>query len=235
MVGREALLKGSDPLSMDTKWLKSFPALQSIDDDVWLMTLAKAKTLSLPAGLTVFREGDVCQNYLLVLAGSVRVQKLSESGKEIVLYRVEAGQSCVLTTACLLSSEFYHAEAITETTVEAVAIPLSVFQKALAVPAFREFVFATYGERITSLVMLIDAIAFGRMDARLARLLLTMVDADNVVHATHQILARELGTAREVVSRLLKEFERHGWLVLQRGCIHLQQRQVLAEVANSSV
>ncbi len=222
-------------MTIDTTWLDHFPALQSIGDDAWLTTLAKARTLSLPAGVTVFHEGDVCQNYLLVLTGSVRVQKLSESGKEIVLYRVEAGQSCVLTTACLLSSEFYHAEAITETAVEAVSIPLSAFQQALAVPAFREFVFATYGERVTSLVMLIDAIAFGRMDARLARLLLTMTDADDVVHATHQVLARELGTAREVVSRLLKEFERHGWLVLQRGCIHLRQRQVLVEVAASSV
>ncbi len=222
-------------MTIDTTWLDHFPALQSIGDDAWLTTLAKARTLSLSAGVTVFHEGDVCQNYLLVLAGSVRVQKLSESGKEIVLYRVEAGQSCVLTTACLLSSEFYHAEAITETAVEAVSIPLSAFQQALAVPAFREFVFATYGERVTSLVMLIDAIAFGRMDARLARLLLTMTDADDVVYATHQVLARELGTAREVVSRLLKEFERHGWLVLQRGCIHLRQRQVLVEVAASSV
>ncbi|HHI93880.1 MAG TPA: Crp/Fnr family transcriptional regulator [Gammaproteobacteria bacterium] len=222
-------------MTIDSTWLDHFPALQSIDDEAWLLTLAEAGTLSLPAGVTVFHEGDVCQNYLLVLAGSVRVQKLSESGKEIVLYRVEAGQSCVLTTACLLSSEFYHAEAITETTVEAVTIPLPAFQQALAVPAFREFVFATYGERVTSLVTLIDAIAFGRMDARLARLLLTMADAGDVVHATHQILARELGTAREVVSRLLKEFERHGWLALQRGCIHLQQRQVLAEVADSSV
>ncbi len=222
-------------MGIDTTWLDHFPALQSIDSDTWSMTLAKARTLSLPAGVTVFHEGDVCQNYLLILTGSVRVQKLSESGKEIVLYRVEEGQSCVLTTACLLSSEFYHAEAITETAVEAVTIPLSAFQQALEVPAFREFVFATYGERVTSLVMLIDAIAFGRMDARLARLLLAMADADNVVHATHQILARELGTAREVVSRLLKEFERHGWLALRRGCIYLEQPQVLEEVMVSVV
>jgi len=222
-------------MTTDTSWLDSFPALRSIDDDVWLRALEKASTSSLPAGVTVFHEGDVCQNYLLVLAGSVRVQKLSESGKEIVLYRVEAGQSCVLTTACLLSSESYHAEAITETVVEAVTIPLLAFQQALAIPAFREFVFATYGERITSLVMLIDAIAFGRMDARLARLLLAMADGDDVVHATHQILARELGTAREVVSRLLKEFERHGWLALRRGCIHLEQSQILAEVISGPV
>lgn len=222
-------------MTTDITWLDYFPALQSIGDDAWLMLLAKARPLSLPAGVTVFQEGDVCQNYLLVLTGSVRVQKLSWSGKEIVLYRVETGQSCVLTTACLLSGDIYHAEAITETAVEAVTIPLSAFQQALTVSAFREFVFATYGERVVSLVMLIDDIAFGRMDSRLAQLLLAMADDDDVVHATHQTLARELGTAREVVSRLLKEFERHNWLALRRGCIHLEQLQVLAEVVSGSV
>lgn len=219
-------------MDIDNTWLAHFPALQSIDDAEWLQALKKISHVSLPAGVTVFHEGDVCQGYILILSGSVRVQKLSESGKEIVLYRVESGQSCVLTTACLLAHEAYQAEAITETAVEGVSIPLSVFQQALAISEFREFVFAAYGERVASLVMLIDAIAFGRMDARLAQLLLAMAK-DNDVHATHQVLARELGTAREVVSRLLKEFERHGWLALQRGCIHLQQPQVLAEMASS--
>lgn len=221
-------------MTTDIAWLDLFPALQSIDDAAWLQALTKVRHLSVPAGVTVFHEGDVCQEYILILTGSVRVQKLSESGKEIVLYRVEAGQSCVLTTACLLANEAYHAEAITETAVEAVSIPLSAFLLALSAAPFREFVFATYGERVTSLVMLIDAIAFGRMDARLAQLLLSMAK-DGDVQATHQVLARELGTAREVVSRLLKEFERHGWLTLQRGSIHLQQPQVLADMSRDSV
>lgn len=218
-------------MSADPGWLDSFPALRALDDAAWREILAQVQPLSLPAGVLAFKEGDVCRNYLLVLEGSVRVQKLSSSGKEIVLYRVESGQSCVLTTSCLLSGEHYHAEAITETPVRAVAIPQPAFQRALAIPAFREFVFATYGQRVTSLVTLIDAIAFGRMDQRLARQLLEMADTDGVVVATHQELARELGTAREVISRLLKEFERHGWLTLERGRLHVATPDALRELA----
>lgn len=211
----------------DSSWLDQFPDLQHVTDKSWRDAVSKAQLVSLPAGITLFHEGDVCQNYLLVLEGSVRVQKLSESGKEIVLYRVESGQSCVLTTSCLLAHDRYHAEAITETEVSAVAIPHSAFHQALGSAAFREFVFASYGERVSSLVMLIDAIAFGRMDARLAHALFELADGNGIACATHQELARELGTAREVVSRLLKEFERHGWVALQRGRIELLDRQAL--------
>ncbi len=214
----------------ESRWLEHFPGLKEIQESEWLEAVDKAQTMSLPAGVTVYHEGDVCQNYLLVIDGSVRVQKLSESGKEIVLYRVEAGQSCVLTTSCLLAHDHYHAEAITETEVNAVAIPHNAFQQALAAKKFREFVFASYGERVASLVMLIDAIAFGRMDSRLAHTLLELADTDGVTTATHQDLARELGTAREVVSRLLKEFERHGWVALQRGRIQLLDLHALASL-----
>ncbi|NOX76504.1 MAG: Crp/Fnr family transcriptional regulator [Gammaproteobacteria bacterium] len=216
-------------MATGSAWLDAFPALKPLAGEPWLNVLAQVQHLSLPAGVVAFNEGDVCRNYLLVLEGSVRVQKLSASGKEIVLYRVEAGQSCVLTTSCLLSGEHYHAEAVTETPVQAVAIPLSAFQQALTIPTFREFVFATYGQRVTSLVTLIDAIAFGRMDDRLAHQLLEMADADGIVVATHQELARELGTAREVISRLLKEFERHGWLALKRGRVRVVAADALRE------
>ncbi len=221
-------------MTINNKWLSHFPALQSIDDDVWLEALEKTKSMAVPAGATVFQEGDDCQYFMLIISGSVRVQKLSASGKAIVLYRVESGQACVLTTACLLSGVSYHAEAVSETAVQAMAIPQIEFQQALSVPAFRQFVFASYGERVVSLVSLIDTVAFGRMDVRLATRLLAMANDDNVVNATHQVLARELGTAREVVSRLLKDFERQGWLALQRGSIHLHQPHVLAEVASKS-
>lgn len=221
-------------MSSDISWLNQFPELKAIDDPAWLNVREKAQIVTVPQGATLFHEGDACQNYLLVLEGSVRVQKLSESGKEIVLYRVESGQSCVLTTACLLSREHYYAEAVTETDVTAVVIHHSAFQEALAgSPAFREFVFASYGQRIAALVMLVDAIAFGRMDSRLAQCLLRLSGSDMVAHATHQELARELGTAREVVSRLLKEFERHGWVVLGRGRVELVDQAALEQLTAS--
>lgn len=209
-------------------WLNAFPALSKINDPAWYQLLQHVQEITIPAGEPVFFEGDSCQQYLLVVDGSVRVQKLSENGREIVLYRVESGQSCVLTTSCLLAGDHYSAEAVTESDVKAVAFPHAAFEQALGASSqFRQFVFASYGERISGLVMLIDAIAFGRMDSRLADYLLNHAEED-IVEITHQHLARELGTAREVISRLLKEFERHGEVSLSRGKIHIQQAASLA-------
>lgn len=216
-------------------WLKHFPALAAIDDPAWLEALAEAQTLSLPAGMAVFREGDQCSNFLLVIDGAVRVQKLSESGREIVLYRVEEGQSCILTTACMLGGKQYSAEGYTETKVQAVALPHHAFQRALhGSHGFREFVFDVYAERVTELLLLIDAISFGRVDHRLATYLLEHADDNGSLSLTHQELARELGTAREVVSRLLKEFERRGLVQLGRGRITLLDRPALQQSANVS-
>ncbi len=213
-------------------WLKHFPALAAIDDPAWLQTLAEAQTMALPAGMAVFREGDQCSNFLLVIDGAVRVQKLSESGREIVLYRVEEGQSCILTTACMLGGKKYSAEGYTETEVQAVALPHQAFQRALhGSRGFREFVFDVYAERVTELLLLIDAISFGRVDQRLVAYLLDHADDDGSLAVTHQELARELGTAREVVSRLLKEFERRGLVQLGRGRIGLQDRAGLQQTA----
>lgn len=215
----------------ESSWLDLFPDLRELDDPDWHAALNQAGCATLPAGVTPFREGDACQHYLLVLEGAVRVQKLSESGKEIVLYRVESGQSCILTTACLLSRERYQAEAVTETEVRAVMIPQAAFQRALGSPGFRRFVFASYGERISGLLSLIDAVAFGRMDTRLARTLVDLADERGQVVITHQDLARELGTAREVISRLLKEFERRGLVALGRGRVVLLETEELAREA----
>ncbi|MEJ2529037.1 MAG: Crp/Fnr family transcriptional regulator [Gammaproteobacteria bacterium] len=215
-------------------WVDDFPILNTIDTATRNRLVTAALPVTLPEGVMVFLEGAECSNYLLVLQGSVRIQKLSESGREIVLYRVESGQSCVLTTSCLLASENYNAEAITETPVEAIAIPNGIFQELLASsPEFRSFVFSTYSERLTGLLMLIDAIAFGRMDARLAAVLTELADRDGAITKTHQELARELGTAREVVSRLLKEFERRSWLNLGRGRILICDSEALQQLADN--
>ncbi|MFA7096501.1 MAG: Crp/Fnr family transcriptional regulator [Gammaproteobacteria bacterium] len=203
-------------------WVNAFSALRHLDDPAWRKTLAAAKLVTLPPGVTVFRHGDRCQNYLLVLEGSVRVQKVSDSGREIVLYRVEAGEGCVLTTSCLLAGERYPAEGITETEVRAVALPSEHFQEGLAGSAgFRNFVFATYGKRIIDLIVLVEDVAFGRIDIRLAQCLLNHADRTHPIESTHHDIATELGTAREVVSRQLKEFERRGWVRLGRGRIEI--------------
>lgn len=152
-------------------------------------------------------------NLLLVLQGSVRVQQLSETGREIVLYRVAAGESCVMTTAALIAQDSYAAYGITETACRAVMIPRPLFDDLLArSEPFRRLVFASYAQRIADLFAVIEALAFQRVDIRLAQRLLRLAGADHRVTATHQQLATELGTAREVVSRQLQEFHRRGWI-----------------------
>jgi CRP/FNR family transcriptional regulator len=213
-------------------WLAHFPDLARIDDPEFRRLAASAQVISVPAGVTVFRPGDTCQSYLLVVTGSVRVQKVSETGREIVLYRVGPGESCILTTTCLIAGERYPADGVTETDVTAVSLPVQAFQRAVAASeAFRRFVFASFGERMANLMVLVEAVAFGRMDARLAERLLALAGPGGRISATHQQLAAELGSAREVVSRLLKEFERHGWVALERGQITVRDRSGLGRLA----
>ncbi|MCP5372360.1 MAG: Crp/Fnr family transcriptional regulator [Hyphomicrobiales bacterium] len=194
------------------------PALRGLDPATRAAFLASSQRVRVPAGTVLFQPGAECANYLLVLDGSVRVQMVSEGGREIVLYRVETGETCVLTTSCLLAHETYTAEGVAETAVDALAVPAAVFRRLLAdSESFRGFVFAAYGARITNLMMLVEAVAFGRVDLRLAKVLLSRGGGGGRLDITHQELAVELGTAREVVSRQMKEFERRGWVALGRG------------------
>jgi len=214
-------------------WLSAFPQLGGLDA-VSLTRLAEgARCVDVPAAATLFRSGELCENFMLVVDGSVRVQKSAASGREIVLYRVEAGQSCILTTTCLINAERYSAEGIAETAVSGVILPRALFHDLLGrSEVFRKFVFSAYATRLADLLTLIEEVAFGRIDMRLAAFLLEHAEADGGLKTTHQDLATELGTAREVVSRQLKEFERRGWLTLSRGRIELSQLQDLRDLAN---
>ncbi len=141
------------------------------------------------------------------------------------------GESCILTTSCLMAGEAYSAEGIAETELRAAIVPDALFHDLLGrSPAFRRFVFAACGKRLADLLCLVQQVAFERIDARLAQHLLDRPARNGVVTVTHQTLAAELGTAREVVSRQLKNFERRGWVRLQRGSIALLRPDGLAAV-----
>ncbi len=162
----------------------------------------------------------------------MRVQHGSETGREIVLYRVAAGESCVLTTACLMGYEDYPAEAIAETDIRAVAIPRATFDELIASsPEFRRFVFTAFSRRVTNLFRIIEEVAVARMDIRLAHKLLELAHGTGHVAITQQQLATELGTAREVVSRLLSELQRRGRVVPARGHIAIADRAALEGLA----
>ena len=217
--------------SVRPDWLERFPALRDVQDPAGQRVLESAQLMQVPPETTVFRVGDACRHYLLVLEGSVKVRQTAANGREIILYRVGAGDSCVLTTSCLLSSEHYAAEGITETEVTAIGIPASEFHRGVnESPAFRQFVFARYGQRLADLMILVEEVAFGRLEARLAQRLLRFSNARSEVTLTHQELATEIGSAREVVSRQLKDFERQGWVRLHRGRIEILDRAALEKL-----
>ena len=220
--------KQAPQINLDALLSEWFPG-----DDVALEQLRhQAQFVQLPAGYTVFRSGDACRNYLVVVDGSVRVQALSPGGREVTLYRVTSGQSCVITTSCLISQEVYPAEGVTETETSALVLSQGSFNEALArSDAFRRFVFAAQGQRLSDLIRRIEDVAFGRVDVRLARLLIDRGRRNaGQISATHQQLASELGTAREVVSRQLKVFERQGWIRGHRGSIEVLNDESLARV-----
>lgn len=214
-------------------WTQRFAELRTLPADIASDLQTRSRVVHLPTGTRVFEVGQHAQNMLLLLAGSVRVQQVSDTGREVFLYRVHAGESCILTTACMLADEDYAAEGIAETDVEAVAIPRPAFDDLTGRSVqFRTFVFRAYSRRIADLFALIDDIVFQRIDVRLAERLLAL-EQNEVIHTTHQALAVELGTAREVISRTLGEFQRRGWVETARGEIRIAQRTGLEQLARS--
>ena len=188
--------------------------------------------LMLPDRTRLFAPGDECAQFVRVLSGSVRVDLLSRTGKPMLLYRIEPGGTCALTTMCLLSSDTYSAEAHTEGRTEIATMPASAFLRTLAKDAeFRAEVFASLGERISSLMARIDEVTSVPVGERLAGCLLQMAGADGTITATHQQLAAESGTSREVVSRKLGSWEAEGIIARARGSSKIVDAPRLRQLA----
>lgn len=200
------------------------PALAALDTPAWRSALAQATVPTLPPGAVVFNQNAPCGAFLQLLSGQVRVQQTSCQGREITLYRVEAGETCVLTVACLLAGRDYTAQGVTETAVTALVIPREPFLDALhSTPALQQFVFGQFSDKLHHMFGLFEQMAFGSVGIRLARHLLTLGRDAAALTITHERLAGELGTDRVVVSRSLKEFEHMGLLRCLRGRIELER------------
>lgn len=190
-------------------------AIAGLEPDAEAMLAAGSRVVALAPGQRVFAPGQACAAFLIVTEGSVKVSTVTESGRELLLYRVGPNQTCVLTTACLLASSDYDAEGVAETAGSARVIPKAQFEALLArSAAFRHFVFSSYGERLRDLISLVQDVSQRHVDRRLAKFLAER--GATPIAMTHQEIAAELGTAREVVSRLLKHFEAEGLVRLER-------------------
>lgn len=200
----------------------SLPLLQLADESL-VRELQQAATFArIPAGHDVFLEGDRVDGIALLLSGVVRVYKISETGREITLYRFGTGQSCILTANAILSSANFPAIATVEQDAEAVIIPSDVFRDWVKrYDAWREFVFDLLSQRLAALMAVVDEVAFRRMDARLASFLRTRAQIQNPIRITHAEIAAELGSSREVISRLLEDFAARGLVRSSRGEIEV--------------
>lgn len=200
-----------------------------------LRTIAsRSQRIRCPDGHRLFGPGDGSENFLIPLRGAVRVEHMGASGRSVVLYRVAPGESCVMTTSCLLSGAPYAAYGYAEGEVEAIAMPAAAFRDLVEHDAgFRSVALGVFSQRIIELVEVIDELLLHRVDLRLAAWLVERAGETAAVATTHQSIASELGSAREVVSRILKEFERRGWVALTRGEIRLRDTPALRRFAST--
>lgn len=215
-------------------WETFFPEFIQCGESAMLSLMESATLAKIPAGQQVFASGSRCESYLLLLKGSVKAQLISESGREMLLYQVRPGDSCVLTTSCLLGGDRYPAEAITEADVSAFIISSHAFYRCVDQSAFfREFVFKNFAARLSSVIGRLDEVVFAGIDWRLAKELLN--DDKKVLNVTHHELATKLGSVREVISRHLKRFEAKGWVSLNRGTITIIDTDALRKLTRSDV
>ena len=183
--------------------------------------LSRAGRKPFPAGTHLYWEGDSCSGIAFLLSGAIRVYKCGESGREITLYEIGPGETCILNASCILGNKRYPANAVTTSEGELVLVPARDFRRLLeSHEVMRDFVFALLSERLGEVMELVNEVAFRRMDERLMDYLVEK-SGDGVLRVTHQKIASDLGTSREVVSRLLKDFERQGKLALDRSTISL--------------
>lgn len=209
------------------------PLLQSLPQRVQ-QQLSALPVLELLSGTRVFETSARCGGFPVLLSGMVRVFKHLANGRRIELYRVTPDQPCILSLGCLLGSSEYPASGITQGVTRMVLMPPSLFNQCLAENVeFRTALFRTLGDRLVHTMELVEEIATMRLDVRLASALLAHGAADKRISMTHQDLADELGTVREMVSRLLDDFSQQGMVVLGRGRIDIVDAAALRRLAEN--
>ena len=212
-----------------SRLLELFPVFQRLPGATIEEIVRSAAPRQAPAGTILFESASPCTGFPMLLEGSVRVVKSAPNGREVQLYRITPGESCLLSSSCLLGGSDYSATGIAETAVTLLALPPALFHRLLAEhKPFRDYVFSLFSERLADLMSLVEAVTFHKLDQRLAALLLRKGE---LVRATHQGLADELGSVREMVSRLLSNFQDRGWVALGREQIRVIDAEALRRLA----
>lgn len=192
--------------------------------------LARAPITLFPPGALLVQVRENCRNFILLLEGTIRVYQMAEDGREVTLYRIQPGDMCLMSLNSLLNNEPFNASARCESEVKALVLKQGDFLRAMEISDnFRNLVLSSLTSSVRELTNSFYDMAFQRLDMRLACLLGRLFErADSkTIKVTHQALAQELGTTREVVSRLLKQFEQQNCISLARGRITINNKSSL--------
>jgi len=218
-------------------WLHYYPELEQLSDPDWVNVLKEFKYIQVPSQTTIHRAGNPCKGLLFLIDGGVRVFMRGENGREMILYRFQQGDVCVLTLTMLLKSADYGVEAVTDAKSKVAFLPARHFRQAFeGSPGFRNFILHKLACGMHDTLFLLQEVAFERLDMRLACLLFRRFrqHRGNVLVITHQQLAQDLATTREVVSRLLKDLEQQQCIRLRRGRIELLDDRGLAQISSTN-
>jgi CRP/FNR family transcriptional regulator len=211
---------------------EALPFLKQVDSQVAREFRQAAYYTRIPAGKDIFLEGDAVEAIALLLSGKVRVYKIGEQGREITLYSFGPGESCILTANAIMNQQTFPAVALVESEAEAIMVPAETFRDWMRrYEEWRNFLFDLLSQRLASVMGIVDEVVFHRMDARIAALLLRRTEQGSVIQMTHQEIAAELGTSREVVSRILEGFDAAGLISSSRGQIEILDAAELEERA----
>ena len=214
---------------MNPEIIGAFPVLANLPPRLQEEVDRQTLPIQARAGSLLFDAGAACQSLPLVLEGRIKVSKRAENGREIRLYGVHPGELCIVTVSCLLGGDAYPATGVAESDVRALTLPRPLFLRLSAEhPSFREAVFSLFAERLTGLMQLVEEVAFHKLDQRLAAWLVARAPR---VTASHQAIADELGSVREIVSRLLRQFEEQRWVRLGRERIEVDRPEALKRLA----
>jgi CRP/FNR family transcriptional regulator len=204
------------------------PNLRHADTELRREFREVAYYAQIPAGSEIFGYGDRVNAIALIMSGAIRVYKVGETGREITLYRFSSGESCILTANAILNNQVFSAIATVEQDAEAIMVPAETFRNWVdRFSIWREFVFDLLSQRLATVMEIIEEVAFGRMDIRVVNFLLEHGRSQNPIQITHQEIAAELGSSREVISRLLGNLADHGFLDMERGSIQLLNIEAL--------
>lgn len=203
---------------------QQFPFLSALRAEIEADRPNRPQMTSLPQGQVIFEAGDPCRIIPFMLQGEIRVFTLGENGREMTLYRIHPGESCILSISSLMAQSNIPAIAQTESEVKALVVPAEQFHQWMdKYPQVRQFSYGLMAQMLASVITTVDEVAFRRLDERIEELLEERADDQGEIHLTHQQVAVELGSSREVVSRILKDFEHKGRLELGRGLIRLRK------------